>query len=237
MAIAEAHLAARYNRPGHEIFNHHTYVLASDGDFMEGVQAEAASLAGHLRLGKLVVVYDSNDVTLSGTTSITFTEDVAARYRAYGWHVQQVDDANDLPAIDARDRGGARRSDAAVVDRREERDGVRRAGSRRLVARARESAGPRGGEEDQAQPRLARGARVLHSRPKRWRSSARRSSAAARCRTRGTAASRATRAFPELAARDRRAARAASFRRAGTRIFRSSPPTRRGWRRARRRRP
>jgi transketolase len=99
MAIAEAHLSARYNRPGHEVFNHYTYVLASDGDLMEGVQAEAASLAGHLDLGKLVVLYDSNRVTLSGTTSLTFTEDVAARYRAYGWHVQEVDDGNDLRAI------------------------------------------------------------------------------------------------------------------------------------------
>ena len=99
MALGEAHLAARYNRPGHEIFNHYTYVLCGDGDMMEGVQAEAASLAGHLQLGKLVVLYDSNRVTLSGSTSLTFTEDVAARYRAYGWHVQQVDDGNDVAAI------------------------------------------------------------------------------------------------------------------------------------------
>jgi transketolase len=99
MAIAEAQLAARYNQPGYDIFNHYTYVLASDGDFMEGVQSEAASLAGHLRLGKLVVVHDSNHVTLSGTTALTFTEDVLARYRAYGWHVQQVDDVNDLPSL------------------------------------------------------------------------------------------------------------------------------------------
>jgi transketolase len=99
MAIAEAHLAARYNRPGHDLFDHHTYVLASDGDMMEGVQAEAASLAGHLQLGKLVVLYDSNGVTLSGSASITFTEDVASRYRAYGWHVQRVEDGNDVAAI------------------------------------------------------------------------------------------------------------------------------------------
>jgi transketolase len=99
MAIGEAHLAARYNRAGHEIFDHHTYVLAGDGDLMEGVQAEAASLAGHLNLGKLIVLYDSNRVTLSGTTSLTFSEDVAARYRSYGWHVQTVDDGNDIPAI------------------------------------------------------------------------------------------------------------------------------------------
>ncbi len=99
MAIGEAHLAARYNRPGHEIFDHSTYVLAGDGDMMEGVQSEAASLAGHLQLGKLIVLYDSNRVTLSGTTSLTFTEDVAARYHAYGWHVQTVVDGNDLDAI------------------------------------------------------------------------------------------------------------------------------------------
>ncbi|HXX69143.1 MAG TPA: transketolase [Polyangiaceae bacterium] len=99
MAIAEAHLAARYNRPGHEVFNHFTYALAGDGDLMEGVQAEAASLAGHMQLGKLIVLYDSNGVTLSGTTTLTFTEDVAKRYEACGWHVQQVADGNDLEAI------------------------------------------------------------------------------------------------------------------------------------------
>jgi transketolase len=99
MAIAEAHLAARYNRPGEAIFDHYTYALAGDGDMMEGVQAEAASLAGHLRLGKLIVLYDSNHVTLSGTTSIAFTEDVGARYASYGWHVQRVDDGNDLDAL------------------------------------------------------------------------------------------------------------------------------------------
>jgi transketolase len=99
MAIGEAHLAARYNRPGFEVFNHWTYVLAGDGDMMEGVQAEAASLAGHLNLGKLIVLYDSNGVTLSGTTSLAFTEDVGARYRAYGWHVQEVADGNDVPAL------------------------------------------------------------------------------------------------------------------------------------------
>src|SRR5215472_9100274 len=100
IAIAEAHLAARFNRPGHTIVDHHTYVLASDGDLMEGVQAEACSLAGHLGLGKLIVLYDSNSVSLSGTTSLTFTEDVGARFAAYGWHVARVDDGNDLAAVD-----------------------------------------------------------------------------------------------------------------------------------------
>jgi len=101
MAMAEAHLAARYNRPGFDVFDHRTYVLASDGDLMEGVASEASSLAGHYRLGKLVVLYDDNHVTLSGSTPITFTEDVARRYEAYGWHVQRVEDGNDLPEIDA----------------------------------------------------------------------------------------------------------------------------------------
>jgi transketolase len=100
MAIGEAHLAARYNRPGHTIFEHCTFVLASDGDVMEGVGAEAASLAGHLRLGRLIVLYDENRITLSGSTSITFTEDVSARFRAQGWHVDRVSDGNDLGAID-----------------------------------------------------------------------------------------------------------------------------------------
>jgi transketolase len=100
MAIAEAHLGARYNRPGHEIINHFTYVLASDGDLMEGVAAEASSLAGHLRLGRLIALYDSNHVTLSATTNVAFSEDVPARYAAFGWHVQKVDDGNDLKAIE-----------------------------------------------------------------------------------------------------------------------------------------
>ena len=100
IAIGEAHLAARYSRPGHELFHHFTYVLASDGDMMEGIQSEASSLAGHLHLGRLIVLYDNNHVTLSATTPITFTEDIAARYRAYGWHVLEVEDGNDLDAIE-----------------------------------------------------------------------------------------------------------------------------------------
>src|SRR5213593_2168496 len=100
MAMAEAHLAARFNRPGHEVIDHRTYVIASDGDMMEGVQSEACSLAGHLKLGKLIVLYDDNHVSLSGTTSVTFTEDVGARFASYGWHVQSVDDGNDLVAVD-----------------------------------------------------------------------------------------------------------------------------------------
>ena len=100
MAIAEAHLAARYNRPGFELIHHFTYGLVSDGDLMEGVAAEAASLAGHLKLGKLIYLYDDNRITLAASTQLTFTEDRAHRFAAYGWHQQSVDDGNDLDAID-----------------------------------------------------------------------------------------------------------------------------------------
>lgn len=100
LAIAERYLAARFNRPGHEVVDHNTYVLASDGDLMEGVSAEAASLAGHLGLGKLVCLYDDNRVTLSAGTDIAFTEDNPARFESYGWHVQVVSDGNDLRAVE-----------------------------------------------------------------------------------------------------------------------------------------
>jgi transketolase len=100
MAMAEANLAARYNRPGFAIVDHRTYALVSDGDLMEGVASEAASLAGHLRLGKLICLYDNNHVTLSAGTGVTFTENRAARFEAYGWHTQSVGDGNDLAAID-----------------------------------------------------------------------------------------------------------------------------------------
>ena len=101
MAIAERRLAALLNTPGHEIVDHHTYCLVGDGDLMEGVSTEAASLAGHLKLGKLIYLYDSNDISLDGPTSLTFTENVAQRYESYGWQVITVKNADtDLTAID-----------------------------------------------------------------------------------------------------------------------------------------
>jgi len=108
MAMAEAFLAARYNRPGHTIIDHTTYVLASDGDLMEGVSAESASLAGHLRLGKLIVLYDDNHITLSAATDLTFTEDVKKRFVAYEWHTQYVEDGNDLDAVERAIRNARR---------------------------------------------------------------------------------------------------------------------------------
>ncbi|MDD9949909.1 MAG: transketolase [candidate division Zixibacteria bacterium] len=101
MAMAEAHLAARYNRPGHEIVNHYTYVIASDGDMMEGVASEACSLAGHLGLGKLIVLYLDNSITIDGGTDLAFSENTGLRFDAYGWHVQRVMDGNDLARVEA----------------------------------------------------------------------------------------------------------------------------------------
>ncbi|HEV2484635.1 MAG TPA: transketolase [Terracidiphilus sp.] len=101
MAIAEKHLAATYNRPGFEVVDHHTYVLAGDGDMMEGLSHEASSLAGTLGLGKLIVLYDDNLISLDGPTELSFTENVYKRFEAYNWHVQRVMDGNDLTGIEA----------------------------------------------------------------------------------------------------------------------------------------
>ena len=100
MAIAEAYLAARYNRPDHEIMNHFTYVVASDGDLMEGVASEACSLAGHLGLGKLIILFDDNRISLAGSTHLTFTEDVISRFLSYKWDVHIVDNGNDIVEVD-----------------------------------------------------------------------------------------------------------------------------------------
>jgi transketolase len=112
MAMAEKHLAATFNRAGHEIVDHTTWVIASDGDLMEGISHEAASFAGHFGLGKLVAFFDSNSITIDGRTSLTCSDDAAARFAAYGWHTQTVADVNDLDALD-RSIAAAR----AVADR------------------------------------------------------------------------------------------------------------------------
>jgi len=101
MALAEAHLAAVFNRPGHPVIDHRTYFIASDGDLMEGVSHEAAALAGHLRLGKLIGFYDDNRITIEGSTALASSTDAGRRFEAYGWQVQRVADGNDPEAIDA----------------------------------------------------------------------------------------------------------------------------------------
>ena len=100
MAIAEAHLANEFNQPEHKIVDHAVYAIITDGDLMEGVASEAASLAGHLKLGKLIYLYDDNHISIEGSTSIAFTEDRAKRFEAYGWQVLRVDDGNDVEKID-----------------------------------------------------------------------------------------------------------------------------------------
>jgi transketolase len=101
MAIAERWLAAQFNRPSHTLVDHYTYAIVSDGDLMEGVASEAASLAGHLKLGKLIYLYDDNHISIDGSTDLAFTEDVGRRFEAYGWHVQRLADGNDLATVEA----------------------------------------------------------------------------------------------------------------------------------------
>ena len=99
MAIAESFMATHFNREGFDLVDHYTYVIAGDGDMMEGVTSEAASLAGHLKLGKLIVFYDDNGITIEGHTSLAFSEDVLMRYAAYGWHTRRIEDGNDIESI------------------------------------------------------------------------------------------------------------------------------------------
>src|SRR5678815_5579605 len=101
MAMGAAHLGAKFNKPGFPIIDHHVYAIVSDGDLMEGVASEAASLAGHLKLGKLIYLYDDNHVTIEGFTNLAFSEDVPKRFQAYGWHTRTVDDGNNLEDIEA----------------------------------------------------------------------------------------------------------------------------------------
>lgn len=100
MAIAATHLAATFNEPGHEVIQSYIYGIVTDGDLMEGISSEAASLAGHLQLGRIIYLYDNNHISIDGSTDLAFTEDRAARFEAYGWHVQNIEDGNDVDAID-----------------------------------------------------------------------------------------------------------------------------------------
>src|SRR5438874_2235664 len=100
MAVAEAHLAAVFNKPGHDVVDHHTYFICSDGDLMEGISHEAASFAGHFKLGKLIGFYDDNRITIDGSTDLTYTDDAGKRFEAYGWQVLHISDVNDLDQIE-----------------------------------------------------------------------------------------------------------------------------------------
>ena len=115
MAIGAESFAAHFDRPGHELFDYHIYAIVSDGDLMEGVAAEAASMAGHLKLGRLIYIYDDNEISIDGKTSIAFTEDRAKRFESYGWHVQTVADGNDLDGIEAAIRAAQADSRPSII--------------------------------------------------------------------------------------------------------------------------
>src|SRR5204863_5913232 len=100
LALAERMLAERFNRPGHQVVDHYTYTIASDGDMQEGVQSEAASICGHLGLGRLIAFYDDNHISIEGDTALSFSEDVGRRYEAYGWHVQNLGEDLELERIE-----------------------------------------------------------------------------------------------------------------------------------------
>ncbi len=162
MAMAEKHLAAVYNRPGFDVVDHYTYGLCGDGDLMEGVSHEAASLAGTLGLGKLIFLYDDNLISLDGPTELSFTEDVLKRFEAYHWHVQIVEDGNDLEGISKAIEAAQGRQGQALAHRRPHRHRLRQSQSRNQQG-SRRGARRRGREADEEEPPLARGQNLLGS--------------------------------------------------------------------------
>ena len=161
MALAERWLAQRYNRPGYDVVDHYTYAIVSDGDLMEGVASEAASLAGHWQLGKLIYLYDDNSITIDGKTEVSYTEDWAKRFEGYGWHVQRGVSALDGAAL-------AAAIEAAKADPRPSIIGCKSIIGYGSPARGRHLQGPRRApgrrrdEGHQAKPGLATGADLLH---------------------------------------------------------------------------
>ena len=156
MAIAEAHLAARYNRPGFDVVNHFTYAIVSDGDLMEGVASEAASLAGHLKLGKLIYLYDNNRISLAGAADLSFTEDCAKRFEAYGWHTDIRRGRQRHRSDRARPRARrARRTSRPSLILLRTHIGYRLAGKARHLRSARLAARRSGSQGDQRKTRLA----------------------------------------------------------------------------------
>ena len=154
MAMAEKHLAAVYNRPGFDIVDHYTYGLCGDGDLMEGVSHEAASLAGTLGLGKLIFLYDDNLISLDGPTELSFTEDVLKRFEAYHWHVQIVEDGNDLQEISKAIEAAQGSERQAFADRGADGDWLWQPEGRDEQGAWR-GTGRGSGETDEEEPRVA----------------------------------------------------------------------------------
>ena len=236
MAIAGAWLAAHFNRPGFELFDYDVYVLAGDGDLMEGVSYEAASIAGHLRLSNLCWIYDNNHITIDGSTALTFSDDVAARFIGQGWNVTRVGDANDLELLDRAFETFKREDERPTLIIVDSHIGY---GAPDVQDTAKAHGEPLGEEEvraREAQLRLARGRAVPD--PRRRRRALRRRRRRARARAaRGLGA--ALRALPRASIPSSPTTSSgcsgASCRRAGTATFPSSRRTRRAWRPARRR--
>ena len=137
MAIAERMLASSYNRPGHEIIDHRTFAFCSDGDLMEGIASEAASLAGTLGLGKITYLYDDNEISIEGETDLAFRERVPERFRSYGWHVVGPVDGNDLGRHRTSHRRRSQRERQTITGRRQDRDRVRKSEQGRNCVRSR----------------------------------------------------------------------------------------------------
>ena len=228
MAIAEKWLANRYNRPGFEIFDYNIYAVCGDGCLMEGVASEAASLAGHLGLDNLCWIYDNNHITIEGNTRITFTEDVAARFLAYGWNVLRVGDANDIERIEHALDVFRKTKGRPTLHRSGQPHRLRLAAQAGHRRRPRRAARRRGGPAHQAQLRLARGREVPRAR-RRLRALRRRHR---RARREGPAAMdgalrRVSRQVSRARDRDRADAAARAARPDGTATCPSSRPTRR----------
>ncbi|MGH1559087.1 hypothetical protein ACRAWD_18270 [Caulobacter segnis] len=228
MALAERWLAARFNRDDAKLFDHDVYVLCGDGDMMEGVSGEAASLAGHYKLSNLCWIYDNNTISIEGHTSLAFTEDVAARFRAYGWKTLHVDDANDTAALSRAIETFKASDDAPTLIVVNSVIGYG-APTKANTEKATASRWSRRSQGRQAVVRLARGRAVPGPRRRRRaRPRRRRRSAAGRCARPGTQPSPATASAIRTWPRPSSACVRASCRTAGTRTCRPSRRTPRG---------
>ena len=230
MAIAGLWQAATFNRPGYTLFDYDVYAVCGDGCLMEGIGAEAASLAGHQQLSNLCWIYDNNTITIEGSTSLAFTEDVAARFTGYGWAVHHVTDANDTAALaeaSAAVQGGAGQAD---VDRRRQRHRLRRPDEGGHPLRARRAVGRRGDPRREAVLRLAGGPSRSTSRTACASTSPTGSGAAAPPRARsGTNCSPATERATRSSRTSSTGCSAAGCPTGGTPTCPSSPSTPRAW--------
>ena len=223
MAIAEVALAARFNRPGHRIVDHYTYVLASDGDLEEGVSSEAGSEAGHLRLGKLIVLYANNHITIEGSTELAFTEDRMARFAAFGWHVQRVEQSNDVDAVALALTAAQEERGSAILDFSSHPHRFRQSPQTRYRSGPRRAARCGGGPPDQRGTGLACDSSVPYSRTRPWSISEKQSREEVPRRRNGHHVLRRSRKRIPNWLLNSSGSSTANFRKVGTPISRHSP--------------